>query len=227
MNSKKLNKIIRNSLGFDDKKILDESIAASSKPFNLNTELLTAETKNTHLQLYKSYVEALNSVSAKLDVADRANANNLNSEFRNLKINETYNLNAVYLHELYLANISDVNSELTMDSLTYMRLQRDFGTFDDWQKDFIATCLVSKNGWACTVYSTFLQRYINVAVDLHDQNVLFGLYPVIVIDMWEHAYFKDYLNNKKAYVTNMMREIDWQIIENRFKRSDGIAKALE
>jgi Fe-Mn family superoxide dismutase len=108
-----------------------------------------------------------------------------------------------------------------------MRLQRDFGTFDEWQNDFIATCLVSKNGWACTVYSTFLQKYINVAIDSHDQNVLFGLYPMIIIDMWEHAYFKDYLDNKKAYITNMMRELDWQVIENRFKRSDKIAKALK
>ena len=188
--------------------------------------MLSEKAKKAHVDLYKNYVKSFNETSVRLDSVDKSKANNTNSEFRNLQVNLTYNLNAVYLHELYLANISDVNSEIPMDSLAFMRLSRDFGTFDNWQKDFIACCLASRTGWACTVFSTYLQRFINITIDEHASHVLFGSYPVIVMDMWEHAYYKDYLNNKKAYVTNMMRELNWKIIETRVKRADMILKAL-
>ena len=49
-----------------------------------------------------------------------------------MTIHETYNMNSAYFHELYFANIGDSNSRINMDSLSYMRLNRDFGTFDDW-----------------------------------------------------------------------------------------------
>ena len=50
--------------------------------------------------------------------------------------------------------------------------------------------------------------------------------PVIVIDVHEHAYFRDYLNDRKAYVYAMMKELRWDVIEERFKRADGIAATL-
>lgn len=51
-------------------------------------------------------------------------------------------MNGSYLHELYFANIADSQSRISMDSLSYMRLNRDFGTFDNWQRDFIACAKV-------------------------------------------------------------------------------------
>ena len=87
-----------------------------------------------------------------------------------------------------------------MDSLAFMRLERDFGTFDEWQKDFIACCMSSRNGWAITVYNAFLNRYVNIVVDLHSLNVPINCYTIIVMDMWEHSYYRDYLNDKKTYI---------------------------
>ncbi len=144
-----------------------------------------------------------------------------------MKIDETYNCNAAFLHALYFENISDAHSKISMDSLSYMRFERDFGTFDAWQKDFIACAMSSRNGWAITVYNGFLKRYMNIVVDLHSLNVPINCYPVLVLDMWEHSYYKDYVNDKKSYIFAMMKQLDWSTIENRVKESEKIAKVLK
>ena len=48
------------------------------------------------------------------------------------------------------------------------------------------------------------------------------LYPVIVVDMWQHAYYKDYLKDSKTYLTAMMKQLRWNVIEERFKKADKI-----
>jgi superoxide dismutase, Fe-Mn family len=218
---------IRQSMNLDNESTtINESYVAQVKTFNLSTELLSNANKATHIELYESYVDNFNQVSAKLDTANRDLAGKSNSDFRSLKIDETYNMNAAYLHELYFSNISDPHSEIAMDSISYMRLSRDFGTFDDWQKDFIACCLSSQNGWACTVYNTWLQSYQNCIIDLHSTNVPIGVIPIIVMDAWEHAYARDYLNKVKTYTTAMMKQFDWNVIESRFKKAERIAQVL-
>ena len=217
--------IIKENLGLAKSK-LNEALVAQEKKFKLNTEFLSAKNKNNHKELYKQYIKDFNEISAKLDGTDRAQVNSNNSDFRQLKIDETYNMNAAYLHELYFANISDVNSQITMDSIAYMRLQRDFGTFDDWQRDFIACCNASRCGWVMTYLNTYTQKYMNCVVDLHSQNLPAGCYPVIVMDMWQHAYYRDYLKDAKTYTTAMMKELNWRIIEKRIQKADRILQVL-
>ncbi len=218
---------IRNSLGLKNKKLLQESYVVQAQKFDLSTELLSEKTKSTHQKLLEGYVETLNAVSAKLDTADRETANLNDSEFRSLKIDETYNCNAAFLHGMYFENISDLNSKISMDSLSYMRLERDFGSFDAWQKDFIACALSARNGWAVTVYNGFLKRYINTVIDLHSSNVPINCYPIIVMDVWEHAYYRDYMSDRKSYVFGMMKQLNWETIESRFKKAEAVAKALK
>jgi len=229
---KEIRNVIRESLGkntgnTNSKKNLDESYVTQAKKFALTTELLSEKNKKAHQELFEKYVETLNRVSAELDGADRSDANSNHSTFRSLKIDETFNLNGAFLHGLFFENISDPHSQLTMDSLTFMRLERDFGTFDAWQKDFIACAMSSRNGWAITVYNTFLDRYMNVVCDLQSLNVPFSAHPVIVLDMWEHSYYRDYLNDKKAYVFAMMKELDWDVVEKRIKKVEKIGKVLK
>jgi len=224
--------IIRESLGIDsnpghsDSKVLKENYVAQTKPFDLKTEFLSQKNKVSHKELYDSYVNAFNRVSAELDTANREEANLNHSAFRSLKIDESYNLNALWLHELYFANISDLRSEIAMDSIPYMRLERDFGSFDAWQKDFIACSLSARNGWVVTGYHMYLQRYVNTVVDLHSLNHMIGIFPVIVMDAWEHSYYRDYLNDRKTYVYAMMKELNWNVIGSRFSRAEKIHGAM-
>ena len=119
-----------------------------------------------------------------------------------------------------------MNSVVNMDSIAFMRLERDFGSFDDWQKDFIACAQSAQCGWAITYLNTFTQSYVNCFIDLHSQNVPVGMYPVIVMDMWQHAYYKDYLKDSKMYLLAMMKQLDWEVIEKRIRKADKIIEAL-
>jgi len=222
-----INEAIKETLqGGQKRESLNEAFVARPKKFDLATEKISVKTKTAHTELYQGYVESYNRISAELDTISREEVNSNNSIFRDLKIDEVNSLNAAYLHELYFANISDLDSEITVDSLSYMRLTRDFGTFDDWQRDFIACAMSARNGWAMTVFNTYLQAYVNVVVDLHTCHIPVGAYPVIVLDCWEHAYFGDRQNDRKKYVNGMLGELNWEIIENRFKRAERIAQAL-
>ena len=222
MNESQIKDLIKKDLGL---KKIKESYVTQAKKYDLSTtELLTQKNKDEHQKLLEKYVESLNLVSAKLDSVSRDEANLNHSEFRSLKIDEIYNLNAAYLHALFFENIADPNSIITMDSLAFMRLERDFGSFDDWQKDFIACCLSSRNGWAVLVYNEYLGRYMNVIVDLHHNNIPFGSTVVLVIDCWEHSYYRDYLSDRKAYVYAMKKEINWKLIEKRIEKCEKVAK---
>jgi len=219
-------KIINESLSLKSEK-LDEALVAQQKQFMLPTEFQSAATKKAHNELYQGYLEAFNRISAELDSVDRSDVKSNGSAYRSLKIDETYNMNAVYLHELYFANISDLASNVSMDTLAFMRLSRDFGDFDRWQSDFISCCLASRCGWAMTYYNIFTQTYMNTFIDLHSQQVPVGCIPIIVMDAWQHAYYRDYLTDVKTFTYAMMKELNWRVVEDRMKKAERVAMALK
>jgi len=204
---------------------INEAYVTQAKKYELSTELLSEKTKRSHQKILEAHVEKLNALSAALDTAERELADINNSKLRSLKEDEIYNFNAAFLHAFYFENIGDMNSIINMDSIVFMRLERDFGSFDDWQKDFIACALSSRNGWVATVYNFLLGRYMNVIIDLHDKGIPIGCYPVVVIDCWEHAYFRDYLGDKKSYIYAMMKELRWPQIEQRVKKVETMVKS--
>jgi len=226
LKNSEIKKIISESLGTEQEPV-NEALVAQQKTFNLPTEFQSAATKRAHEGLYEGYLEAFNRISAELDTVDRSTSKSNGSSYRSLKQDETYNMNAVYLHEMYFANISDLSSNISMDTLTFMRLSRDFGDFDKWQADFIACCLSSRCGWAITYYNIFTQTYMNTFIDLHSQQVPVGCIPVIVMDVWQHAYYRDYLSDVKTYTYAMMKELKWSVIEERVKRAEKVANAMK
>lgn len=221
-----VNRIISESLNLKSEP-MNEALVAQQKQFTLPTEFQSAATKNAHNDLYQGYLEAFNRISAELDSVDRSDVRSNGSNYRSLKLDETYNMNAVYLHELYFANISDLASNISMDTLAFMRLSRDFGDFDRWQTDFIACCLASRCGWAMTYYNIFTQTYMNTFIDLHSLQVPVGCIPVIVMDVWQHAYYRDYLTDVKTFTYAMMKELNWRVVEDRMRKAEKVAQALK
>jgi len=222
---KDLKKEIKLAINNSLKGVLNEAYVTEPKQYDLRTEFLSGATKKMLYKEFEAFVSALNRVSAELDGADRENANNKSNDFRSLKLDETHCMNASFLRALYFENISDLNSHITMDTMTFLRLERDFGTFDAWQKDFIACCLSSRDGYAICGYSLFLKRYMNFIIDNEAKNVPVGVVPIIVLEVDAATYTKDYLNDRKSYVMAMMKEFNWEKIETRVKHSERIAKA--
>lgn len=209
-----------------ESKSLDEAYVAQHKSYALTTSYLSEPAKKHHEQLYAGYAETLARVSAEVDAADKVNVSSTHSVYRSAKKDEVYDLNATYLHELFFANCFDPNSELFQDAEAFMMLARDWGTFDAWMADFMAAALSARNGWVVCGYSLYLKRMINVCVDGHDQGVLVGIVPILVIDMFEHAYVRDYAADKKSYLTAMMREIDWEVVNDRVERVAAIKQVM-
>lgn len=210
-----------------EESVINEAYVVSARKYDLTTEKLSEENKQAHEALMEGYVKSLNEISANLETADRENVSPNGSTFRNLKLDEAYNLNAVFLHGMFFENISDMRSQVSMDSLSYMRFERDWGSFEAWQRDFIACAMSARNGWVVTVYNFMLRRYMNVIVDLHSTGVPFSSVPVVVLDCWEHSYYRDYLKDRKSYVFSMMKELRWEKIEERIRRVERMAEALK
>lgn len=197
------------------KSLIKEALVLTPKAFLNKSEKLSERTKEGHEILYKGYLDNFNKVSIKLDSALREDASSNASDFRSLKMDEQYNLNAIKLHELYFGNVGDLSSEITYESVPYIKLSRDFGNFEKWQYDFIACCMSAREGWAITYYEPFRNVYVNAVIDGHNVGLPLGAIPIIVMDMWAHAYYKDYVTEKKSYVIAMMRELNWNVIEAR------------
>jgi Fe-Mn family superoxide dismutase len=56
---------------------------------------------------------------------------------------------------------------------------------------------------------------------------MIGIYPLIVVDMWEHAYYKDYQTDKQSYLVAMMRELNWNVIEERFLKAEALHEVMK
>lgn len=227
-----LKKIIKTSLNLntkpknlienkEEKSIISEVYVAQPKLYQQVSEYISQRTKDAHTNLYKGDINSLNEISAKID-AYQGDINSNHSTYRSLKIDESANLNSVWLHEQYFSNCFDPHSEIYMDSTPYMKLENQWGTFERWQDDFVKCCLSTRNGWAICGYNLFLKQFINTFIDEDSQNVMLGIIPLIVIDMHEHSHYRDFLTNKEDFVVVSMRELNWEIIEERFKRVERI-----
>ena len=197
------------------KKVLKEAVILMTRPFVMRGEVQSPTTKETHEKIYKGHVDAFNKISSKLDTVPRIDTDGDNSEFRRLKIDESSNMNSVKLHELYFSNTGDLHSEIRADSIPFMRLTKDWGTFDQWQLDFRACGTVSKEGWMVCYFDPFKQQYFNCFVEGDNMNIpLMGI-PVLVVDTHHHAWFYDFPGEKLNYLNKSMREINWNVVEMR------------
>lgn len=195
--------------------VVTEALVVTPEVFILNTEKLSKTTKEGHETLYKKCVDSFNKASSELDVVNKQESNSYKSQYRSLKIDECRNLNSIKLHELYFGNISDLASNISIDSLVYIRLTRDFGTFENWQYDFMAAAMAAEEGWAILVYDPYKQAFMNICVDGDAEGIPVGAIPLLIMDMWSHAFFKDFSIDKKSYLIAMMKEINWDVVEAR------------
>ncbi len=232
IDEKEIIKVINETLGINrdaastPPRLLSEAYVLEPKKYSINTDLLSQKAIQANIEDFQNTVKVANEISAKLDTVDRSSADAKDSEYRELKCAESHNLNNAFLTSLHLDNIADPTSKVLMDSLCYMRLSRDFGTFEDWQRDFIAAALSARNGFVVTVYNGSLNRFMNVVVDESSLGPMMNCYPVICLCVKESFYFRDYLNDRRSYIFAMMKELRWSLIEQRFKKADRLGKLL-
>jgi Fe-Mn family superoxide dismutase len=126
------------------------------------------------------------------------------------KINK---MNSVLLHELYFDGLSAKPPEPTADIRT--AIANRFGSLDRWTEDFKACCLAA-NGWGMLARDIVNGQLYNVASDLHEIGVLWLGQPLVVCDVYEHAFYVDYQNRKAEYVNKFVQFLDWAEINRRW-----------
>lgn len=184
-------------------------------PFHY-TEDITVINKDqfaAHLGLYEGYVDKINEIDQILaGAAGRDQANATFSYFRECKRGETFALNGVILHELYFQNIGGRTEG--PDRYTMGVLEHDFGSFKNWQEDFIATAKASR-GWAVLCFDQRSYHFRNISLDSHDLGNIAYSAPILILDVYEHAYFLQYASNKAEYINRFMKNINWEVIGRR------------
>jgi Fe-Mn family superoxide dismutase len=177
----------------------------------LSEKILVSHYENN----YKGAVKRLNAITEQLAALDfdKAAVFTVNG----LKREELIAANSMILHELYFAGIGDPNQpgKALADAIT-----RDFGSSARWRSEFVAMGKAQGggSGWVVLSYSPRDKRLVNAWASDHTTNPAGGM-PILVLDMYEHAYHMDYGAKAGDYVTAFMETINWSNADALYARS--------
>jgi superoxide dismutase, Fe-Mn family len=178
-----------------------------------------------HFTLYQGYVKKLNEIREKLGTADRSAPNYSFNEYSELKRREPVAYNGTVLHEMYFEALGKGGTE--PNDHTKKLFTAGFGSMDAWLADAKA-CLMSAHGWLVTIYDYEDGKlYNNLVRTEHDVGLFANVHVMLAVDAWEHAYFADYQTKKGDYVANVLSGMNWDVLNERFKRvghAHGAAK---
>jgi Fe-Mn family superoxide dismutase len=181
--------------------------------YSNDVTVINEEQFNVHMRLYEGYINKMNEIDALLKGdSGFSDANSTYSKYRGIKRGETFALNGVILHEYYFENIGSTDN--TPDDNVKNYIGKDFGGFDNWSKQFVATAKASR-GWVVLCYDFRSKSLRNCSLDAHDVGMFVLAVPLLVLDMYEHAYFLQYEDNKVEYINNFMKDIDWSVVKDR------------
>lgn len=165
-----------------------------------------------HSNDYSEAVKRLNSVQENLSRLPHNAPDYIHGLLMREKLAAT---NSMFLHELYFANLGG-DGRLT--GAIQQAMVESFGTTKAWERNFraVARSLTSGSGWVILAYSPYDQRLHNIASADHAAN-LAGGQPLLVMDMYEHSYQHDYGNDVKQYIHAFFKNINWSVVNKRFK----------
>lgn len=168
-----------------------------------------------HDKLYEGYVKKRNEIEEELERADRSGANATYSEFGELKRQETFAANAQVLHERYF---DIVGGKGAPEGEVVEKIKSDFGSLERWLEDFTA-CGLTARGWVVLAYDLSDGWLHNYVCDTHNQGGVWGALPILVLDVFEHAYFIDYGSDRKSYLEAFLKTIDWAKADENYRRA--------
>ncbi len=190
-------------------------IKAMEFTYNPSITVVSENQFSAHINLYHGYISKINEIDSILGEKNQDFVGNSTySKYRGLKNGETYALDGVILHELYFENIGGELTEFGASTKKIFDMCCE--GFDNWKKDMI-NCGMSARGWCIFGFDQRSSAYRTILCDAHDHGNIVGFYPLVVLDMYEHAYFLDYVTNKKEYIENFLSNINWGIVEERIE----------
>lgn len=163
-----------------------------------------------HDKLYAGYVAKLKEVWEKLTAlreSGNAAGNATYSELRALKDAETFAANGVYLHEWYFDALGGDGDASKAPELS-VALAAKWGSVDGFIS-YMTECAMAARGWAVLAWNPREGELNQFNADAHNQGGVWGCLPVLVLDVYEHAYFMDYGADRKSYIAAFWKNLDW------------------
>lgn len=168
------------------------------------------ELLKNHFALYEGYVKNTNTILELLDTKEVGTP-----EYSELQRRFGWEWNGMRLHELYFGNMTKSGTDLG-DGALKERIISIYGSVENWKKNFIGVGSMRGIGWTMLVRDTRSGELFNIWVNEHDGGHLAGCAPILVMDVFEHAFVLDYGLKRADYIESFFRSIDWNEVEKRF-----------
>ncbi|HXD32955.1 MAG TPA: Fe-Mn family superoxide dismutase [Pyrinomonadaceae bacterium] len=197
----------------------------SYKPrtFNLsNLKGISDATLEMHFKLYEGYVKETNNLSDRISafIQDGNVDQDEMPAYSELTRRLGFEYNGMVLHEYYFDNLkTGGGSGDPNNTSTFLKAaETSFGSYDIWKADFVGIGKMRGVGWAICYENPANGRISNHWITLHETGNVAGFNPILVMDVWEHAYLLDYKPAERPkYIEAFFSNIDWTTVEGRAK----------
>jgi superoxide dismutase, Fe-Mn family len=163
-----------------------------------------------HFKLYEGYVKNTNDLLAKLKTVEATSY-----EYGALKRRLGWEFDGMRLHELYFDHLGGNGAVDKQDPLV-VALASQYGSFEKWKKDFVATGLIRGIGWAVLYYDPEDGRLINAWINEHDTGHLVTGSAILIMDVFEHAYILQYGLDRAQYINAFFANLNWKVASDRY-----------
>jgi Fe-Mn family superoxide dismutase len=181
----------------------------------LGTKGFSETLLKNHFTLYQGYVTNTNKVLDTL--AQMAKEGKVATpEYAELKRRLGWEFNGMRLHEHYFENLGG-QGKLDPNGSLARKLAAEFGSHEDWEKDFRGTAALRGIGWTVLYQDTIGGRLVNQWINEHDVGHLSGGNPILILDVFEHAFMIDYGLKRADYIEAFFSNINWSAVESRVK----------
>lgn len=169
---------------------------------------------NNHFSLYQGYVTNTNKL---LELQEQMLKDDQGGTpaFAELKRRLGWEFNGMRLHEYYFDNLIKGGGQT--GSKFRQKVGESFGSVELWEKDFRSTGAMRGIGWAILYHDPQSGRFINFWINEHDTAHPAGANPILIMDVFEHAFMLDYGLKRADYIQAFFRNINWQAVEERIK----------
>lgn len=183
----------------------------------IGTEGLSEQLMKNHFTLYQGYVTNTNKLIDELNMflKDGKAGTPVYSE---LKRRFGWEFNGMRLHEYYFENMIKNGKELNKNSKLFQKITVDFGTYENWEKDFKAVGTIRGIGWTILYLDAVKNQLFNVWINEHDAGHISGATPLLIMDVFEHAYMIDYGLKRPDYINAFFKTINWAAVNDRFDK---------
>ena len=168
-----------------------------------------------HFTLYQGYVNNTNKLLDILDVMLKEGKVST-PEYAELQRRLGWEFDGMRLHEYYFENLGG-KTTLNKAGKLGQKLAQEFGSYENWEKDFKGVGTMRGIGWAVLYLDSQGGRLINQWINEHDVGHLAGCTPVLIMDVFEHAFMLDYGLKRADYIEAFFKNINWEAAEIRLK----------